>query len=245
MNPILRYDGLKKFLQRAQEIGPVGPFERAPTGCGIILRHDVDIHVRPAYEMSRIEKGCGVTSTYFFLTTSNTYNVNSAENRKLIKEMADDDFEIGLHFDPTVYGDITNEELQKKVETEAALIELVSERKVHSISLHNPSIHGQYPVFDGFINAYDPKFFQPDNYMSDSRLSFRDKVPIEFIEKARNTRLQVLLHPMFYMESGTYVGLIEGLVYAYVDELDYSCSLNPQYQEEIGGRSLREVIARS
>src|SRR3954463_3899344 len=201
---IFRYDGLKKFLKQARELGPVTSFENAPRSNGIILRHDVDIHVKPAYEMSRMEMDCEVGSTFFFLTTANTYNPNSSSNRKLIKKMADDGFEIGFHFYPTIYGDITSAELQEKAEAEAAIIELVSEKKVNSISLHNPSIHGQYPEFDGFINAYDPKFFQVENYMSDSRMNFRDKVPGEFIKKAPNTRLQVLLHPILYIESESY-----------------------------------------
>jgi hypothetical protein len=242
MESIFRHQGLKELLLRASQLGPVESFEQAPTDCGIILRHDVDIHVRPAYEMSRLEKECGVRSTYFFLTTANTYNLNSTRDRKLIREMADEGFEIGLHFDPTIYGDISEEELQSKAETEAALIELVSGKKVRSISLHNPSIHGQYPAFNGFINAYDPEYFQPDNYLSDSRLSFRGKDPMGFIDRARTTRLQVLLHPIFYIKSGTYAGLLEELVLGYADDLDYSCSLNPEYNKEMHGRRLKEFI---
>jgi len=113
---------------------------------------------------------------------------------------------------------------------------------VNSISLHNPSIHGQYPEFDVFINAYDPKFFQVENYMSDSRMNFRDKVPGEFIKKAPNTRLQVLLHPILYIESESYCELMKELVYDYADELDYSVSLNPSYQDQMQGRSLRQFI---
>ncbi len=115
--------------------------------------------------------------------------------------MVGDGFEIGLHFDPTLYPKESVEGLKEKAIFEASIVEFVTGKKVKSISLHNPSIHGQYPMFGGFRNAYAPEYFQPENYMSDSRMSFRDKNPYEFIKKAATNKLQILLHPIHYSDT--------------------------------------------
>jgi hypothetical protein len=71
-----------------------------------------------------------------------------------------------------------------------------------SISLHNPSIHGKFPLFNGYINAYDPKLFSNENYISDSMFLFRHKNPYEFIKNIEKGMIQILLHPMHYSENG-------------------------------------------
>lgn len=238
-----KYSELKKFLIQASEYGEVTSFEKVMQSNGIILRHDVDFDVNAARRVAELEKECGVSSTFFFLTSCPMYNLNSPSNRKAIQKMDNEGFEIGLHFDPTLYPDNTIEELEQKAIFEASIIEFITGKKLKSISLHNPSIHGQYPIFDGFLNTYAPEYYQSENYMSDSKMGFRDKNPYEFIKKATTSRLQINLHPLHYSETGgNYPKLLLENVYHYTDSLHEYISVNSQYVEEIKGKTLREIL---
>jgi hypothetical protein len=107
--------------------------------------------------------------------------------------MIDSGFEIGLHFDPTIYNNI---ELGFKKEVE--IFEKVFDTEIKSVSLHNPSIHGSYPLFDGYINAYSPELFEESRYLSDSLRNFRGKDPFEFIKNIKDKPMQIVLHPIYY-----------------------------------------------
>jgi hypothetical protein len=162
------------------------------------MRHDVAFDIKLAHQLADIEQEEGIVSTFFILTTCESYNVSCDRNRKLLREMVVMGHEIGLHFDPTLYGDALDPAVQK----EADLFSLVADHEVKSISLHNPSVHGLFPLFDGFVNAYDTRLFSDTNYISDSCYMFRGNNPFEFITQLDNSMIQILLHPMHYSESG-------------------------------------------
>lgn len=211
------YEELKRFLIYAKKFAPIVPMRESMTRKGkyIILRHDVDQDIYPSYEVSKIEKKIGVNATFFVLTTSYTYNLQSSKIRELLIEMARDGFEIGLHFDPSVYGNITLAELQEKVKFECQILENIIDEPIVSISLHNPSVSGKYPSFKGYINAYSKKLFSDEQYLSDamrvdtSLHPFRGKDPYEFVRQAKKYPLQITLHPeQFLEEGGDYVDTI-------------------------------------
>ena len=51
----------------------------------IILRHDIDMSLRKAVEMAKIENELGVSSTYFVLMLTNFYNIGGKTERHLIR----------------------------------------------------------------------------------------------------------------------------------------------------------------
>jgi len=209
------YNEMEAFLEYAKQLMPVVSFNGYKPGdkC-IILRHDVDLDFYPAYEVSRIEKDLGISSTFFILLNSPTYNPMSSKIRALLRKM-NGDFEIGLHFDPTIYGDVSQDELQRKIEMECDLLWDIVGEPVYSISLHNPSLSGNFPLFKGYINAYAPEFFCDERYISDSmrvdplQHPYRNKDPYEFVRDAKSFPLQVVLHPeQFLRDGGDYVDTI-------------------------------------
>ena len=203
---------------------------------GIVLRHDVDLDVTPAYELSRREIEVDVRGSYFFLTTASTYNCQSPDNRKMIRQMADDGFEIGLHFDPSVYQTVDIEELGRLARNEAAQLEDISGSRLVSVSLHNPSILNQYPMLSGWLNAYDEVIFKPEVYLSDSRMKFRSD-PAEFFTSADSRVHQLLLHPMHYAEQEPLYPLAKiAYLKRVVSALDQSFQLNTTYRERVGDR---------
>jgi peptidoglycan/xylan/chitin deacetylase (PgdA/CDA1 family) len=233
------YDWLRAFytaLHDAAPVLPLGAWDGVTRAA--LVRHDIDLSVRLAYEVFRVEQELGLRTTYLFLTTCPTYNVQAAANRAMIREMADAGAEVGLHFDPTLYGTDDPEALRVQVEKEAAILEDVAGQAVRTISLHNPTSHGRYPLFEGYVNAYQPPYFDPEWYLSDSCMSFRDKDPFAFAARARERTVQVLLHPLHFSEAGgDYRTVIARQVDQMFDDLDAMFQpVNAQYRAQVPER---------
>jgi hypothetical protein len=194
------YAWLSGQLDRLQASHGLYSFESAPDR-GVLLRHDVDFDVVPALELAQIQNSWGIQGTYFFLTTAETYNPSSLSIRKMINEISVLGFEVALHFDPSVYGTSDVRVLSKCAGDEAKVLEDIVGKPVLSISLHNPSVSGQYPKIDGYMNSYEPRLFSPENYLSDSRMLYHSE-PVEFFSNMNGPIGQLLLHPMHYSSTG-------------------------------------------
>ena len=228
---IFEYKELKKFYTEIKNRGKVELFKNWNGEKVFLIRHDVDFDIKLAHSMALIENELGMVSTYFILTTCHSYNVLSEQNRTLLREMNDMGHEIGLHFDPTLYP----ENLKAFVDKEAEILSLACGTEVKSISLHNPSVHGQYPLFKNYINAYDPAFFSNKNYISDSCFNFRGKNPFEFIDGIEDNMIQILLHPMHFSEKGWgYDDILVDSFKSYMEQIHDAFSINMTYKEQVG-----------
>jgi len=199
---IFKYADYARFMEHIKQIGNVVPLNEWDDSNKIILRHDVDFDIDAAYRLSLLEDKHQIRSTYFILATCCTYNPLSSRNRKTLRIMAAMGFEIGLHFDPVVYGSIEPKKLKRHVDQEADLLASIIDKPIQSISLHNPSCHNVYPIFEGYHNAYDKRIFSDDCYLSDSCMTFKGKDPFDFVNKTKKRPIQVLLHPLHYTEDG-------------------------------------------
>jgi hypothetical protein len=224
------YEGLARYLNYLKKQAKVMPLREWRSGSGVILRHDVDLDLRAARRVCEVEERVGVSSTYFILLSSGFYNPISAEGRTILRQMAAGGFEIGLHFDPAVYGDVTKRLMQEKVQMEADILAEIVGQRVESVSLHNPSVHGKYPLFKGFRNAYDPSIFADGNYFADSCMDFRGKDPYEFVKRAKEMPIQVVLHPLHYSENGgDYVDAFCRYVSETMEGIDRTFRVNKTY----------------
>jgi hypothetical protein len=189
---------LRAFLtQHKRHLFPLRDAQKT----GIVLRHDVDLELGPARALADLEMAVGVRSTLFFLTTAETYNVRARTARAQLRSLVDDGFEVGLHFDPTFYPEASETQLAACAKAEAALLEDSCGAAVESLSLHNPTLLGRFPLIAGFRNAYDPSLFSKERYLSDSGMQFRSD-PYTFFQSADTCLMQLLLHPIHYTESG-------------------------------------------
>ncbi|MCW7755423.1 hypothetical protein OOT00_15685 [Desulfobotulus sp. H1] len=243
---IFRYDQFKNFIQYAKKSRHISPLGEWDGSNAIILRHDVDFDLELAYRLSLIEAELDVRSTFFVLTTCATYNVLSVLNRKILREMVAMGFEIGLHFDPTIYATADQVQLASFVDEEAKILSSVTGSKIKSISLHNPSIHGQYPFFEGYINAYDKHIFSDELYISDSCMNFRGKDPYEFIRNANmENPIQVVLHPLHFSENNlTYPEIFYEHIKRYSGVLDSIFRVNSKFTEQMHGESMFDYIKK-
>ena len=233
-----KYESLKKFLTEAKTIAPITTMENWDYGKAIILRHDVDFEIKPAYRLSSIENECGVTSTFYVMVTNQFYNPISPPNREMLLEMIGNGFEIGLHFDPACYGNISGEVLQSKVDSEIRILEFAINHEIKSISLHKPARYGKHIAFTGYNNAYFPSH----SYMSDTHMVL-EKNPFEFIRGAKERAIELTLHPFHYTEKGdNYLTIFTRFIHNMTDMVDSEFRGFETYRALIGNRKLTEHI---
>ena len=245
MKDFFTYKNYKNFLKHMQNISKITTLANWSGGNCIILRHDVDFDIKAAYNLSQIEKRYGIESTYFIRITGPYYNPLFKENRKMLGEMANDNFELGLHFDPTVYNTKFDDDLKEKAEFEVKVLESITLHEVESISLHNPSVHGQYLLFDGYKNGYDTRIFSDDSYLSDSRMSFRGKDPYEFVKNAKNRPVQITLHPIHYSEDGgNYLDIFTDYFSDLINNFDKRLRINSTYSSLIANEKLIDYLCK-
>ena len=195
------YKNYKSILNEIKKLHKTFQFQKLKeVKKGFFIRHDVDFYLEPALEMSRIENDFNIQSTYFILMSSNTYNPLSSHNKSIIKKINSKNTEIGLHFDLSHYLSHSSSEISNVIKNYSNSLEDIISEKIFSISLHNPSIYNKYPKFRNFNNAYDSKYFNKNNYLSDSRMNFT-KNPFDFINQ-ENDLLQLLIHPFHYSSNG-------------------------------------------
>ena len=186
--------------------------------------------------MAILEFEMGIKSTFFILTSSPSYNILEKKNKNYLREIIKMGHEVGLHFDPRLY----KENLKEAVKKEIEILSFVTNEKIYSISLHSPSVHGQYPLFEGLINTYDPQFFSDNNYISDSCFSFRNKNPFLFLNNINNSMIQILLHPMHFSNTKEdYIEIFDKGFKRYQHNIHTNFFENPIYQKQFKDKFLK------
>lgn len=169
-----------------------------------ILRHDVDYDIRKALEFAHFEANIdkNVKSTYFFLTSSDFYNIFSKNTLYIIDRIMALGHEIGLHFDETKYPIKGDKQLFVEcVEEELYLLGRSLGITIQVVSMHRPStftLENDF-AFKNAVNSYAKEFFCNFKYLSDSRMHWKEDV-ISIIEKRQYDKLHILTHPFWYSE---------------------------------------------
>lgn len=242
---IFKYSELEAFLRHIKERYPISPLGSWDGSNAIILRHDIDLSIQRAYMMALIEKRCGVESTYLVMTTNSAYNPMSIRNRQVLSKISDLGFEVGLHFDPSVYPDMGRREIERKVDLEAEIVSSITGKEVRSLSLHNPSISEHYPIFPKFKNAYDKRISSPDRYLSDSLMIFCEDV-YDFVKRVDNHPVQLVLHPLHYSEEGySYGDIFYFYMRDYVKHIDAMFRVNHTYDKEVDPDIFTYIMRRT
>ena len=194
--------------------------------------------------LAKLEARHGVNASYYFLITSDLYNVLSRANSRAIQEISALGFEVGLHFDPTVYEGADAKAMHDAYLREKETLERVTGQPVVSASLHNPSTLDELPSLAGVTNCYDPPVFKPESFLSDSCKDFRGKDPFTFLEGSAKESIQLLLHPLHYYSSagGGYSLSLSRCFAERINRIDRAFRGNRTYQAEIGDQSLLEVL---
>jgi hypothetical protein len=169
-------------------------FDREPPGGNVLfLRHDVDISPRNALVMGRLAEQQGVASNVFFQLNAETYNIFSDEVIEIMRALRAAGHCVGLHIDEVRFGADENV-IRRTIDWFSSCVLPIDD----VVSFHRPSGPMLGKPYASFINAYDPRFFNPDSYLSDSRRSLAFLPTLAEWLSARRPRIQLLLHPEWW-----------------------------------------------
>ena len=205
----------------------------------IVMRHDIDISLKKAVEFAKIESKYDINATYFIMTTSPMYNIHFSENRDRIKYLLDMGFEVGLHFDPSIYcfGD-----LEKYLSLEVADLSSVANISLESYAVHNPSLLVKKFHSLKYTDAWDETLFE-DSFATDSRMEFPDNI-INFLEMSKINPVQLGLHPEHYSEEGYgYDKIFSDVILDFAFDIDNTFSVNSNYAKVVGSILARVKIS--
>jgi hypothetical protein len=169
----------------------------------ILWRHDCDGSMHRAVRLAEIEAEEGVKATYFLFPRCLYYNLLSSDVSACVRRILDLGHDIGLHFDPTFYGEVLEgPALVRAIEKERDL--LVGEFGISpsSVSFHLYGVlKSPMPEDDmiaGMVNAYGKSLKANYGYVSDSNGVWRFRRLRAVLEEAKEERLQVLTHPEWW-----------------------------------------------
>jgi hypothetical protein len=174
-----------------------------------VLRHDIEFSIDRAYELAKLEKELGVSSTYTVQLRNNTYNALSEKNIDLVRKIKDLGHHIGLHQNPPI---MDLDKLKTYVSTDIQMLEYHYGFYIDRFAFHRPKKEylKEYFKLDGKINCYDKKFFhyfdeKPDKvnvlYLADSNHEWKYGYPLDF-DFSKVNKLQLLTHPYSWTENG-------------------------------------------
>lgn len=190
------YDSLVKILQSLQKVRPITSFQKFESNA-LILRFDVDYSLSNIVEIANIIAPEIESCTFFFLVSSDQYNLGGKLGKKIFQTLDSLGYEIGLHFDSGLYSESDQIEISKKLKKEINILEQYSSKQIDIYSLHNPSINGFSEYSNEYESTYDAKYFGPDKYRSDSRMKFPIDLENLLLEHEEDC-FQLLLHPEHY-----------------------------------------------
>ena len=128
-------------------------FDGEPRAGDLFLRHDVDLSLEAALELAQLEHERDVQATYFLMTESVFYNLDSQLGRETLDALRDLGHAVGLH---AVYPRAPHDERFDAV-----------------VAWHNPDPEFMSEPVDGAVNVMQPPWFDPEHYRSDSNRHWR------------------------------------------------------------------------
>lgn len=229
---------LQLFFKKINLLGKTSTFKDYKGEKCFLIRHDIDFDLDFALKIAELENKSNIKATYFIMISSNNYNSLSLSSKNKIRKIKSLNHEIGLHFDPMVF---EKNKIRENFNFEIKILESIISDKIFSVSLHNPSVHGDYIEFEYFNNAYSKKFFNSENYLSDSQMSFSGKDPFEFINKVKQSHIQILLHPLHYFSKRS--NYKEIFINSFKNKIEQSYSdflINQEFKKQ-SGTNIKEV----
>lgn len=164
------------------------------------LRHDIDVDLKAAYQLSVIEKETGVTATYFIMLRSPVYNLFSRANHRYVEQIISNGHRIALHFDEN-FACSLDMQLQEQIDRELQVLKIMFGVESRVVSFHQPSerILSQAVELPGIINTYDKNLFRNIHYVSDSNKVWKAEHPVQLFSEKKFSHIQLLIHPMWWV----------------------------------------------
>jgi hypothetical protein len=161
-------------------------FGRAPEPGDLILRHDVDLSLEAAVALAEVEAEAGAWSTWFLMTRSVFYNLDSAVGNQAIERLRELGGRVAHH---AVWPDVD-----------------LDERFDPVVAWHNPDPEYMTAPINGVANVMTAPWFDPEHYRSDSNQHWRHGCPHEQLARGEFEWLQLLTHPEIWAYDGATMG---------------------------------------
>jgi hypothetical protein len=158
-------------------------FDHEPQPGDLFLRHDVDMSLEAALAMAELEAERGVVATYFLMTRSDFYNLDSRGGVAALARLRELGHRVGLH---GVHPDAT-----------------LDDRFDPVVAWHTPDPDFMTQPIDGAVNVMQEPYFQPGRYRSDSNQHWRSGCPHESLARGDFEWLQLLVHPEIWVYPGS------------------------------------------
>ena len=157
-------------------------FDEQPQAGALLLRHDVDLSLHAAVRMAEVEVEAGAWSTWFLMTRSVFYNLDSSEGEHAVARLR----ELG--------GRIAHHAVWPRVD--------LDERFEPVVAWHNPDPEYMSTPVEGATSVMMSPWFDPDHYRSDSNQNWRHGCPHDGLERGEFEWLQLLIHPEIWVYDG-------------------------------------------
>jgi hypothetical protein len=161
-------------------------FDANPEAGVVILRHDVDLSLDAAVALAELEADAGAWSTYFLMTRSVFYNLDSHEGERAVTRLR----ELGHR--------VAHHAVWPRVDLDARFDRVVA--------WHNPDPEYMREPIDGAVNVMTAPWFDPEHYRSDSNQHWRSGCPHEALGRGDFEWLQLLTHPEIWVYDGATMG---------------------------------------
>jgi|LakMenEpi03Aug12_release.lakeMendotaPanAssembly.Ray.scaffolds.fasta_scaffold11186_5 hypothetical protein len=192
------YDSLLKSLKSIRKKKQITSFQKSQTN-SLILRFDVDYSLSNIEELAQLIAPEIESCTFFFLVSSDQYNLGGKLGKQILSALDSLGFEIGLHFDSQLYEKSNLLDASEMLKKEINILEQFASKQINVYSLHNPSTNGFLDLNVEKKSAYNGKYFGPNKYRSDSRMMFPTDLEVS-LAKHNADYFQLLLHPEHYGE---------------------------------------------
>jgi hypothetical protein len=157
-------------------------FDREPQAGDVLLRHDVDMSLAAALTMAELEAERDVQATYFLMTRSDFYNLDSRSGVAALARLRELGHRVGLH---GVHPDAT-----------------LDDRFDAVVAWHTPDPDYMSEPIPGAVNVMQAGYFDPARYRSDSNQHWRSGCPHEQLAAGSFEWLQLLVHPEIWVYRG-------------------------------------------
>lgn len=152
----------------------------------LLLRHDVDLALEAALAMAELEAERGATATYFLMTESVFYNLDSHEGLGALDRLRALGHAVALHA------------VHPRAELDGRFDPVVA--------WHNPDPDYMTAPVAGAENVMGERYFDPRRYRSDSNAHWRSGCPHDDLRAGRFEWLQLLTHPEIWVYPGETMG---------------------------------------
>ncbi|MHA1633040.1 MAG: hypothetical protein ACTSUZ_00625 [Candidatus Thorarchaeota archaeon] len=166
----------------------------------VFIRHDVDISLPRVLKMMKIEKEMGIVSTYFFRMHAERYTFEEAI--PIIKQLHNDGFGIGFHYDVFSYTKGNKEKSLALFQEDLAILREIA--PIHFVCAHGDTNYRNQNIWADIDHetlqvqsVYD---LERDMYISDAGgrilIDSQGRHSLKKIEEAQPGQvIQVLIHP--------------------------------------------------